>query len=47
MMDFSILSLFSALRNSASEETERDLSEFVAKYDNVVSSCKNILSVFP
>ena len=46
MMDFSILSLFSALRNSASEETERDLSEFVAKYD-VVSSCKNILSVFP
>ena len=42
MMNFSILSLFSALINSASEETERDHSEFVAKYDNVVSSCKNI-----
>ena len=37
MMDFSILSLFSALRNSASEETERDFSEFVAKYDIVVA----------
>ena len=37
MMHFSILSLFSALRNSASEQTERDLSEFVAKYDIVVA----------
>ena len=26
MMDFSILSLFSALRNSASEETEKEIS---------------------
>ena len=26
MMDFSIISLFSALRNSATGETERDLS---------------------
>ena len=32
MMDFSILSLFSALRNSA-----RNFSEFVAKYDIVVA----------